>query len=127
MTTTVLYLRGMSRELVREAKSVAAREGVTLAKLVSSALAKTLGAADSTDGLEAELRWFEANEAKLLVKYPGETLAILEQRVVDHDHDFEALAERVYGTYGARAIFMPKLGAGAMPVRRVRSPKLSRA
>src|SRR5207253_146106 len=47
---TTLYLRGMSTELVREAKAKAARRGGTLASVVSEALARSLEEDDARAG-----------------------------------------------------------------------------
>lgn len=121
--TGTLYLRGIPRKLVREAKAEAARRGMSLTAFARDALARALGlgttAADTSaarepEGIEAirpDLDWFEANRKRLLRRYPGDYVAIINRKVVDHDPDFGALAQRVFAKYGMRSIAMPKVTA----------------
>lgn len=53
--------------------------------------------------------FWEANRQKLLDKYEGKYIAILNREVVDTDDDFSILAERVYSRYGYKDIYMPKV------------------
>jgi cell division protein FtsZ len=53
--------------------------------------------------------FFEANRRKLLDKYEGNYIAILNKEVIDVDDDFSLLAERVYSRYGYKDIYMPKV------------------
>jgi cell division protein FtsZ len=53
--------------------------------------------------------FFEANRRKLLDKYEGKCVAILNREVIDADDDFSLLAERVYSRYGYKDIYMPKV------------------
>ena len=121
---TVLYLRGVPRSLVREAKAAAARQGRTLASLTCRALASALesGASDAPDALGSEMAWFEKSRELLLARYPGQYLAIVGHAVLDHDPEFSALAERVFKK-GARAVFMPRLTPKATAIR-IRSPRV---
>ena len=121
--TGTLYLRGIPRQLVREAKAEAARRGMSLTAFAREALARALGmgttAADTSaarepEGIEAirpDLDWFEANRKRLLRRYHGDYVAIINRKVVDHDPDFGALAQRVFAKYGMRSIAMPKVTA----------------
>ncbi len=114
--TATLYLRGIPRPLVREAKAVAARRGMSLTAFAREALAKALrtraARAEEPDGIEAirpDLDWFEAHRKRLLRRYRNEYVAIVNRKVVDHDSDFGALADRVFKRYGVRSIAMPKV------------------
>ena len=127
---TTLFLRGVPRHLVREAKAAAARDGVTLAHWVSERLAQATGSnapraagAAGADSLRFEMEWFEANQSRLESKHAGQYVAIIDQRVVDHDAAFDALARRVFARFGTRSICMPKVGR---TVVRVRSPRRAR-
>ena len=121
---TTLYLRGVPRSVVREAKAAAAREGVTLARWVTDRLAgATAGtptSASTAEDLRSDLAWYESNKAAFERKYSGEYLAIVDRAVVDHDAAFEALARRVFDKYGPRSVCMPRVGR---TVVRVRSPR----
>jgi hypothetical protein len=123
---TVLYLRGMRRPLVREAKAEAARRGSTLAALVSDSLARTLAEGGPRPARDTELHesrlWYERHRAGLLARYRGQYLAVIDGRVVDHDSDFSALAERVFARHGARRVFMPRVQEKDAPAR-MRSPR----
>ena len=121
---TTLYLRGMDRSVVREAKARAARGGMTLAKIVSDALAQS-SELDSVanDDLSQAMRWYAENRTRLLRRYRGEYVAIESDRVLDHDADFSALAERVFRAIGERAVFMPMVGAEE-ELAQVRSPRV---
>lgn len=112
--TGTMYLRGVPRKLVREAKVEAARRGTTLAALVAEALDRFLGTAqgerlDANDPIAIDLAWFEANRSRLYRRYPNEYVAIMKRKVVDHDRDFSALAQRVFQRYGVRSMAMPKV------------------
>src|SRR5438093_1545300 len=99
---TTLYLRGMSTELVREAKAKAARRGGTLASVVSEALARSLEEDDARTGeadreLRASERWYARQRPSLLKRYRGQYVAIRNEAVIDHDADFAALAAELPG------------------------------
>jgi hypothetical protein len=148
-----LYLRSVPDEVVREAKAAAARRGVTLAAFVSEALASTLGlqtpggpvargpSGAPTDrasggaasdrarppaGLEAEMAWYDAHRRTLIPRYRGQYLAIANQKVIDHDKDFDRLARRVFARLGPRPVFMPKCVDGERVVT-LATPKVARA
>jgi hypothetical protein len=111
-----LYLRGIPRRLVREAKAEAARRGMTLTAFAREALARALGRerageGEGEGGLRRDLAWFEANRARLLRRYRGQYVAIVNRRIVDHDRDFGALARRVFRRYGPRSIAIPLVTA----------------
>jgi cell division protein FtsA len=53
--------------------------------------------------------FFESNHNKLVAKYEGKYIAILNREVIDADDDFSLLAERVYSRYGYKDIYMPKV------------------
>ena len=111
-TSATLYLRGLPQALVREAKAVAARRGITLAALVVEALRQTLPAEaprPEPDDLAKSIRWFQANKRRLLGRYRGQYVAIHGGKVIDHDRDFHALAERVFRRLGTRPVLMPKV------------------
>ena len=121
---TTLYLRGVPRSVVREAKAAAAREGVTLARWVTARIvpggaAPAQGREESGD-LAGDLAFYEAHRAELERKYPDEYVAIIERAVVDHDASFEALASRVFRKHGPNPVCMPRVGR---TVARVRSPR----
>jgi len=112
--TATLYLRGIPRRLVREAKAEAARRGMSLTAFARDALARALGAVpaqapEEIAAIRSDLDWFEANRKRLLRRYRGEYVAIVRRKVVDHDPDFGALARRAFATYGVRSIAMPKV------------------
>lgn len=111
--TGTLYLRGVPRELVREAKAEAARRGMSLTAFAREALAKALGSGseeeDDIRSIRPDLDWFEANRKRLARRYRNEYIAIVDKKVVDHDGDFSALAQRVFAKYGPHPIAMPKV------------------
>jgi cell division protein FtsZ len=53
--------------------------------------------------------FFEANRIKLLDKYEGKYIAILNREVIDADDDFSRLAKKVYRRYGYKDIYMPRV------------------
>lgn len=112
--TGTLYLRGVPRQLVREAKAEAARRGMSLTAFAKEALAKALGTTagedeDEIQSIRPDLDWFEANRRRLAKRYRDEYIAIINRKVVDHDPDFGALAQRVFAKHGVRSIAMPKV------------------
>jgi hypothetical protein len=125
---TTLYLRGVPRRIVREAKAAAASAGKTLGRWVSEQLAHategTRGHDSTADSLRADTAWFEKNRRELEREYAGEYIAIVDQRVVDHDREFDPLARRIFEQYGVRPICMPKVGRREI---RVRSPRRVRS
>jgi hypothetical protein len=126
-----VYLRGIPSDVVREAKAAAARRGVTLAGFVADTLARALRdqlppAEEPADELSKEVRWYERNRERLVREFGGEYIAVVDSAVVDHDADFEALAERSFAKYGARNLFMPLVCKTKHAVR-VRSPRVPTA
>jgi len=121
---TTLYLRGVPRAVVREAKAAAALEGVSLAAWVTARLAGAVAGAtarkDPGGSFADDLAFYEEHRSDLDRKHPGEYLAIIDRVVVDHDASFEALATRVFRKHGARPVCMPRTGRSAV---RVRSPR----
>jgi hypothetical protein len=134
-----VYLRGIPSDVVREAKARAARSGITLAKFVADTLARAMDPSasdadssfhrDESPGynkyLDVEASWFLRNRERLERQYAGEFIAIVNQRVVDHDVRFDALADRVFRLRGSRDTFMPEVKARAKTLH-LRSPRLVR-
>jgi len=124
-----LFLRNVPTEIVREAKAAAARRGETLTKIVTEALARSLGVTDEAPGraddLQRDIEWYRKNRPALLRRYRGEYVAIIDGTIVDHGRDFGTLATRVFGRFGNRNVYMPRVQANE-PTLRVRSPRRSR-
>jgi hypothetical protein len=117
---TTLYLRGVPRSVVREAKAAAAREGVTLAHWVTERISGAKAATPEcvpTKDLEGDFAFYEKHRDVFEQKYAEEYLAIVDRAVVDHDPSFEALARRVFRKYGARSVAMPLVGRTTVHVR----------
>ena len=128
--TATLYLRGVPRALVREAKVTAARRGITLTALVKEALTSTVQqdmsqSEDLPGDFTRDWSWYHKNKSKLLKRYQNKYVAILNRKVVDHDADFAPLARRVYDRYGVRSICMPKVTRGERVIH-LRSPQIVR-
>ena len=123
------YLRGIPADVVREAKAAAAKRGITLAGFVADTLARAVkgqaASADQSDDLSEEMRWYERNRPRLAREFGGEYIAVVERAVIDHDPDFEKLAERVFAQHAGN-VFMPRVSAEPQPLR-VRSPQPARA
>lgn len=121
-----VYLRGLPSDVVREAKAAAAQRGVTLAGFVAETLARAVRQrerdpedAEIAADFSSDIRWYERNRERIAHEYAGNFIAVIDRKVVDHDADFEALAERVFERHGPRNIFMPLVGA---PKRKVHVP-----
>ena len=130
--TGTLYLRGIPRQLTREAKAEAARRGMSLTAFTKEALATALRQratrTEHSNGIEAirpDLKWFEVNRHRLLQRYPNEYVAILKRKVIDHDREFAGLAQRVFDKYGVRSIAMPQVTVQER-VLNLRSPRIVR-
>lgn len=122
---TTLYLRGMPEDTVRRLKAEAALRGTTLTALAAEILSRAAGE-DDREGLKplaADMAWYKAHKRQLLPRYRGQHLAILNRRVIDHDRDFNTLAQRVFAKVGVRPIFMPLCIEGERTVH-LRSPHL---
>jgi hypothetical protein len=123
-----LFLRNVPTALVREAKAAAAHRGQTLTAIVSEALARSLGVdgdvLDRADDLDRDIAWYRQERAKLLRRYRGEYVAIVDMTVVDHGREFSALATRVFTRFGNRNVYMPRVQSSE-PVARIRSPRRS--
>jgi hypothetical protein len=124
-----VYLRGIPSDVIRDAKVAAARRGVTLAGFVAGTLARATREADAAeqevDDLDQEVRWYERNRERVARAHPGEYVAIVGAKVIDHDRDFERLADRVFARIGVRNVFMPHVAVVEQVVR-VRSPRIRR-
>lgn len=73
--------------------------------------------------LKADMAWYETHKRQLLRRYSGEFIAIVDRRVLDHDRDFSALADRVFAKAGTRPVFMPQCVPGDQTVN-LRSPHI---
>jgi|SRR3954469_14611712 hypothetical protein len=126
-SSKALFLRNVPTNLIREAKATAARRGVTLTTVVSEALARSLSVDSQTlrpsGDLDSDMAWYRKNRAKLLRRYEGEYVAIIDGRVVDHASEFHDVATRVVARFGNRNIYMPRVQATDEVVR-VRSPRV---
>jgi plasmid stability protein len=127
LSNTTLYLRGIPKNLVRELKARAARQGMTLTALAIAALTRAVGTAPQDDlkPLEADMAWYKTHRRQLHRRYSGEYLAIVDRRVLDHDPDFSALAARVFARVGIRPVFMPQC-VDTDHIVHLRSPRLVR-
>ena len=125
---TTLYLRDLPRELVRSLNAQAALRGMTLTAFVIDILSRAAGqeTPSAMRRLESDMTWYEARKPRLLRRYRGQHLAILDRRIIDHDRDFNALAQRVFARVGVRSVFMPLCVDGERVVC-LRSPHLVRS
>ena len=122
--STTLFVRGVPRRVVRDAKAAAAREGRTLGGWVTDRLARATGLSEGrADPLQEEFAWYETHRARLARRYAGEYVAIVNQAVVDHDVAFDDLAARVFARFGVRPICMPRVGRDEVRVRSPRRPR----
>lgn len=71
------------------------------------------------------MAWYRKNQAKLLRGYRSKYVAIVDGVVIDHDPDFHALATRMFGRFGNRNMYMPRVQAEE-PTVQIRSPRLLR-
>ncbi|HXF57679.1 MAG TPA: DUF5678 domain-containing protein [Actinomycetota bacterium] len=128
--TGVLYLRGLDRGLLREVKAAAARRGVTLTRFVAEALEAALRGPESggslPDTLQADQAWFERNRSRLARRFPGQYVAVVGGRVLDHDPDFGSLARRVFARVGSSPVLVQRCSP-AQRVVRAGSPRVTRA
>jgi hypothetical protein len=67
--------------------------------------------------------FYERNHECIVSKYEGKYVAILHNKIVDSAADFSELAERVYGRFGYRDLFMPHVERRPRIVH-VRSPRV---
>lgn len=121
-----LFLREMPTDLIREAKALAARRGQTLTAVVAEALSRSLGVVEGEpSGIERDMAWYATQHKQLVRRYHGQYVAVIDQAIVDHDRNFDALARRVFAKHGHRSIFMPLVADEVTPEVRVRSPRRS--
>ena len=73
--------------------------------------------------LRRNMMWYRKHRRSLLRRYRGEYVAIVDATVVDHDRDCFALARRVFGRFGDREIYIPRVEPGDRVIR-IRSPRL---
>jgi hypothetical protein len=94
--------------------------------LVSDSLAQSLReevpGKPPDHGMRENKVWYERNRRRLLARYRGEYVAVVDRAVVDHDRDFSALAARVFARHGGRPVFAPRVQESE-PRARLRSPR----
>ena len=95
------------RELVGESDRPTRIRETTRGAEYSAAASDGRGGEEYT--FEKGRAYYEANLDRLLQKYEGMHIAIMNDAVVDSDTTFDGLAGRVYGKYGYREIFMPEV------------------
>ncbi len=62
--------------------------------------------------IENGQKYYRDHKAEILECYAGKYVAIINDKVVDADEDFSYLADRVYGKYGYKTIYMPFVQRG---------------
>ncbi|MDB4349738.1 DUF5678 domain-containing protein [Omnitrophica bacterium] len=78
-------------------------------KQIKTGRLKPLREYERFDVLEKAKDYYEMNREQLLQLYEGRYIAILGDRVIDNDDNFNELANRVYSVYGYITIYMPKV------------------
>lgn len=73
--------------------------------------------------LELAQKYYEEHEERLLRKYEGRYIAILNDKVIGSGKDFSKLAQRVYKKYGYQTIYMPFVEAKKKIVK-IPSPRI---
>lgn len=71
---------------------------------------------------ERSMEFYKENFQDLLASYEGRFVAIVDEKVVDSDVEFSALAKRVYGKFTYRDIFMPRVERQPA-IAEIRSPR----
>lgn len=79
----------------------------------------------TADDLHRDIRWYRKHRPRLLRRYRGEYVAIVDGAVVDHGRDFDTMTIRVFARFGNRNVYMPRIQAGE-PTARIRSPRTSK-
>lgn len=76
--------------------------------------------------MQVEGQHYERLHPQLVQQYLGQEVAILDGKVIDHDHDLEALLERVRAIYPTKTILFRKVESHLPRIFRVPSPRLIR-
>ena len=83
------------------------------------------GETEQRETFQEDWAYYEANRDRLSKNYGGKFVAIVDGTVVDSDDEFGTLSQRIYSTYGYRAIVMTRVDTKP-PVVNVRSPQVER-
>jgi hypothetical protein len=67
---------------------------------------------ETEDLLAAERRAFQRQRRQLLRRFPGKYVALYGGRIVGHDKDCEALAERLFAKLGDVPFFIARVETG---------------
>jgi len=75
--------------------------------------------------MQQQVAAFDAMREKLLAQFAGEFVALKEGRVVDHDTDQLALAERVSQQHATEVVLIKQVLPDSPSVLHFRSPRMS--
>jgi len=89
----------VSEELAEQVRSEAATRGLAVEEFLRAALQRQRTLTDRFK-IEREQEWWLGLALSERARYEGESVAIHEQQVVDHDRDERALYLRIRARYG---------------------------
>jgi hypothetical protein len=112
-------------DLLEALDQTARQEDVDVDELINAAVSQYLAQIRQRK-IQAESRAFDAMKADLLLKYPGEYVAVHNGQVIDHDPDLRTLHLRVYEKYGRTPVLLKQVLAGPERELVIRSPRLER-
>lgn len=117
--------------LVRRARELARIRRRPLDTVIAEVLDEALPPGETFEPVDDEdaavVREMEAYAVlhpSLRESFPGQHVAILEGRLVDHDHDQEALYRRVLTRYPDRFVWLARVEEETLATLNFRSPRL---
>lgn len=125
----------LSEQTVERLRALARQYDTDISDLLEMAVARFLAAGVDTSAqlspasasapqqvIDREQRLYAARHADLLARYAGETIAMVDGEVIDHDADRAALSRRIRQRYGNQPIFMTPVLPDPVQQIEVRSP-----
>jgi len=123
MTQTQVSLEA---SLVESLRQVAAEKGMTLDQVLGESAQEYIRQARRLK-LRREQEAYRAMHAELKQKYLGESVAIYNGELIDHDADALALLRRVRQRFGSAPVLFCEVEAQPEREYVIRSPRLERA
>ncbi len=91
--------------LASQIRQEAAQAGVDVENLIATAVRRYRFEAQRRK-IETEAAWWRGVPAETRARYAGEFVAVHDKAVIDHDHDEEALRQRIRARYGKTAVLI---------------------
>lgn len=115
----------ISPETLQELQVVAETQSTSTDDLAEKAIQQFLRLLER-EKIKQEVKAFHQQHPELAKQYLGQYIAMHAGKVIDYDHNFQAIHDRVRQRFGRQAILIRQVTQSAERVLTIRSPRMER-